>query len=98
MPHSTCLELGSGTGQFTRPLASVFPTVISLDLSEQMLRQAAGCSAARVRADAGALAVAVSSPHGRRGRRRRPGRPESTACPVRRYSEGAAPVEPIACP
>ncbi|RPK40601.1 hypothetical protein EES39_24465 [Streptomyces sp. ADI92-24] len=48
--HSTCLELGSGagTGQFTRLLASVF-------------RQAAGRSAARVRADAGALAVADAS-------------------------------------
>ncbi|ROQ77093.1 methyltransferase family protein [Streptomyces sp. CEV 2-1] len=67
--HSTCLELGAGagagtgagTGQFTRLLASVFPTVISLDLSEQMLRQAVGRSAARVRADAGALAVADAS-------------------------------------
>jgi SAM-dependent methyltransferase len=49
------LEVGSGTGQFSALLASVFPVVISLDLSEQMLRQAAGRSPARVRADAGNL-------------------------------------------
>ncbi|MDJ0344914.1 methyltransferase domain-containing protein [Streptomyces sp. H10-C2] len=53
--------MGSGTGQFTRRLTSAFPTVISLDLSEQMLRQAAGRSPSRVRADASALPVADAS-------------------------------------
>ncbi|MBT2469020.1 class I SAM-dependent methyltransferase [Streptomyces sp. ISL-66] len=60
-PHGPCLELGSGTGLFTPLLASAFPSVISLDLSEQMLRQAAGRSPARVRADAGALPAADAS-------------------------------------
>lgn len=50
LPYGSCLEVGSGTGQFTRLLTSVFPAVISLDLSEQMLRQAAGRSLFRVRA------------------------------------------------
>ncbi|MFG2525883.1 class I SAM-dependent methyltransferase [Streptomyces sp. NPDC048527] len=61
LPQGTCLELGSGTGQFTRLLASAFPTVISVDLSEEMLRQAASRSPARVRADASALPVADAS-------------------------------------
>ncbi|MFJ9683573.1 class I SAM-dependent DNA methyltransferase [Streptomyces sp. NPDC101194] len=53
--EGVCLELGSGTGLFTQLLRSMFPCVISVDLSEQMLRQAAGRSPARVRADATAL-------------------------------------------
>ncbi|MET7912502.1 methyltransferase domain-containing protein [Streptomyces avermitilis] len=61
LPQGTCLELGSGTGQFTRLLASAFPTVISLDLSEKMLQQAAGRSPVRVRADASALPAADAS-------------------------------------
>ncbi|MFI9039822.1 class I SAM-dependent methyltransferase [Streptomyces sp. NPDC053726] len=61
LPQGTCLEIGSGTGQFTCLLASVFATVISVDLSEEMLRQAAGRSPARVRADASALPVADAS-------------------------------------
>ncbi|GAA1270898.1 hypothetical protein GCM10009646_67680 [Streptomyces aureus] len=42
--RSTCLEIGSGTGLFTLNLSAAFDTVISIDLSEQMLRQAAGRS------------------------------------------------------
>ncbi|WP_405883767.1 class I SAM-dependent methyltransferase [Streptomyces sp. NBC_01136] len=61
LPHGLCLELGSGTGLFTPKLASAFPTVISLDLSARMLRQAAGRSPHRVRADASALPVADST-------------------------------------
>ena len=57
-PQGPCLEVGSGTGLFTPLLASLFPQVISVDLSEQMLRQAAGRSPLRVRADVGALPVA----------------------------------------
>ncbi|MCX5302705.1 class I SAM-dependent methyltransferase [Streptomyces sp. NBC_00160] len=57
-PRGVCLELGSGTGLFTPLLRSVFPQVISVDLSEQMLRQAGGRSPARVRADATALPLA----------------------------------------
>lgn len=57
-PDGPCLELGSGTGLFTPLLGSAFPQMISIDLSEQMLRQAAGRSPLRVRADAGALPVA----------------------------------------
>ncbi|MFD0119791.1 class I SAM-dependent methyltransferase [Streptomyces sp. NPDC058320] len=54
-PGGQCLELGSGTGLFTELLRSEFSRVISVDLSEQMLRQAVDRSPARVRADAAAL-------------------------------------------
>ncbi|MCX4407048.1 MULTISPECIES: class I SAM-dependent methyltransferase [unclassified Streptomyces] len=57
-PDGTCLELGSGTGLFTPLLDSAFEWVISVDLAEQMLRQAAGRSPLRVRADASALPAA----------------------------------------
>ncbi|MEU9320551.1 class I SAM-dependent methyltransferase [Streptomyces sp. NPDC048295] len=57
-PEGICLELGSGTGLFTRPLCRMFPCVISMDLSEEMLRQAAARSPVRVRADATALPLA----------------------------------------
>ncbi|MER7202244.1 hypothetical protein CG723_22115 [Streptomyces sp. CB01635] len=59
--RGTCLEIGSGTGLFTPTLAATFGTVISIDLSEQMLRQAAGRSPIRVRADASALPRADAS-------------------------------------
>ncbi|MCM2419097.1 class I SAM-dependent methyltransferase [Streptomyces sp. RKAG293] len=61
LPNGTCLEVGSGTGQFTPLLATAFPTVLSLDLSEQMLHQAADRSPTRVRADASALPVPDAS-------------------------------------
>lgn len=61
LPYGSCLEVGSGTSQFTPVLASAFPAVISLDLSERMLCQAAGRSPCRVRADASALPVADAS-------------------------------------
>ncbi|GAA0585466.1 class I SAM-dependent methyltransferase [Actinomadura livida] len=57
MPAGPCLEIGSGTGAHTPLLTAAFPAVISLDISEQMLRRAAGRSPARVRADAAALPV-----------------------------------------
>ncbi|MGW1409731.1 class I SAM-dependent methyltransferase [Streptomyces sp. NPDC002403] len=57
-PEGVCLELGSGTGLFTQLLRRVFRRVISVDLSEEMLRRAAGRSPARVRADATALPLA----------------------------------------
>ncbi|MER5730756.1 methyltransferase domain-containing protein [Streptomyces sp. NPDC002138] len=61
LPAGRCLEVGSGTGHFTSHLESVFPGVISLDLSEQMLRQATTRSPVRIRADASALPVADKS-------------------------------------
>ncbi|MET7694030.1 class I SAM-dependent methyltransferase [Streptomyces sp. NPDC005483] len=61
LPAGPCLELGSGTGLFTPLLTAAFPTVISLDLSEQMLRQAAGRSPRRVRADASELPLPDAS-------------------------------------
>ncbi|MDQ0578062.1 class I SAM-dependent methyltransferase [Streptomyces rishiriensis] len=61
LPYGPCLEVGSGTGQFSALLASAFPAVISLDLSEQMLRQAAGRSPARVHADASSLPLPDAS-------------------------------------
>ncbi|WP_229703714.1 class I SAM-dependent DNA methyltransferase [Streptomyces albiflavescens] len=60
-PHGPCLELGSGTGLFTPQLAASFPTVVSIDLSEEMLRHAAVRSPVRVRADASALPSADAS-------------------------------------
>lgn len=57
-PGGSCLELGSGTGLFTPLLGSVFPQVISVDLSEQMLHRAAARSPLRVRADASMLPMA----------------------------------------
>ncbi|PBC92796.1 Methyltransferase domain-containing protein [Streptomyces sp. OV198] len=60
-PRGTCLEIGSGTGLFTPALATAFATVISIDLSEQMLRRAAGRSPVRVRADAGASVGVVAA-------------------------------------
>lgn len=60
-PAGPCVEIGSGTGLFTRLLASTFTSVISLDLSEQMLHQAASRSPNRVRADAGRLPLADAS-------------------------------------
>ncbi|MBO2449456.1 class I SAM-dependent methyltransferase [Actinomadura barringtoniae] len=61
LPTGPCLEIGSGTGAHTRLLTTAFPAVISLDLSEQMLRQATGRSPARIRADAAALPIADAS-------------------------------------
>ncbi|MFJ4573701.1 class I SAM-dependent methyltransferase [Streptomyces sp. NPDC088846] len=61
IPHDPCWELGSGTGLFSPLLAGTFPTVISIDLSEQMLRRAAGRSPVRCRADTGALPAADGS-------------------------------------
>lgn len=55
LPIGPCLELGSGTGAYTPRLNAAFPAVISLDISAQMLHQAAGRSPARIRADAAAL-------------------------------------------
>lgn len=60
LPVGTCLEIGSGTGAHTPLLTSAFPKVISLDLSEQMLHQAAGRSPTRIRADAARLPIATS--------------------------------------
>ncbi|WP_329452561.1 class I SAM-dependent methyltransferase [Streptomyces sp. NBC_01724] len=60
-PLGTCLELGSGTCLFTPTLEAAFGTVISIDLSELMLRHAAGRSPFRVRADASALPSADAS-------------------------------------
>jgi predicted TPR repeat methyltransferase len=57
-PGGTCLELGSGTGLFTPLLDGAFERVLSVDLSEQMLRHAARRSPSRVMADASALPVA----------------------------------------
>lgn len=58
LPDGVCLELGSGTGLYTALLRGAFRGVISLDLSGQMLRRAAGRSPWRVRADAGVLPLA----------------------------------------
>lgn len=61
LPAGPCLELGSGTGLFTPLLSTVFPQVISVDLSLRMLQQAHGRSPVRVQADASTLPLADSS-------------------------------------
>ena len=57
----TVLELGSGIGAYTAPLAERFDRVVSLDLSVEMLRLAAGEPGARVLADSSVLPLADSS-------------------------------------
>ncbi|MGW5658697.1 class I SAM-dependent methyltransferase [Streptomyces sp. NPDC003758] len=61
LPTGPCLELGSGTGLFTPLLSTVFPQVISVDLSLRMLQEAHGRSPVRVQADASALPLPDSS-------------------------------------
>lgn len=55
MPAGLCLEIGAGTGLLTPQLAQVWPEVLSLDLSPDMLARSA--SPWRVRADASRLPV-----------------------------------------
>lgn len=50
-----CLEMGSGTGAFTRHLAARFADVVAVDLSFEMLRRAPAQVAPRVQADGGDL-------------------------------------------
>ncbi|MER7542137.1 class I SAM-dependent methyltransferase [Spirillospora sp. NPDC127506] len=56
-----CLELGSGTGAYTPLLTDAFGRVVSLDISANMLRQAAGRSPSRIQADAAALPFPTGS-------------------------------------
>ncbi|MGW3353406.1 class I SAM-dependent methyltransferase [Nonomuraea rubra] len=56
-----CLEVGSGTGQITTLLAGHFGAVVCIDLSADMLAQAAGTPGARVRGDASRLPLAEAS-------------------------------------
>ncbi len=51
----TALELGSGIGTYSAPLAERFDRVVSLDLSIEMLRLAAGEPGLRVLADSSEL-------------------------------------------
>lgn len=57
-PSGICLEIGSGTSEFTPILADAFGRVIALDISMAMLRQADPPPGARVRADAARLPLA----------------------------------------
>jgi SAM-dependent methyltransferase len=56
LPDGWCVEVGSGTGLLTPLLARVWPRVVSLDLSPDMLRRATGPR--RVLADASRLPLA----------------------------------------
>ena len=58
-PGGTCLEVGSGTGLITPILSRHFGTVLSLDLSHEMLVRAA--TGTRVEADAGRLPLPPQS-------------------------------------
>jgi SAM-dependent methyltransferase len=55
LPSGICLEIGSGTSEFTPILAGAFERVIALDISMAMLREADRSPGARVRADAARL-------------------------------------------
>jgi SAM-dependent methyltransferase len=54
-------EVGSGTGLVTPMLTERFPSVVALDISEEMLRRAPPAPAPRVRADQAALPLAARS-------------------------------------
>ena len=56
-----CLEVGAGTGLGTKALASRFPAVVALDVSEQMLRHFGEPRALRVLADSARLPFATKS-------------------------------------
>jgi SAM-dependent methyltransferase len=53
----TCLDIGAGTGLYSRILGPRFATLVSIDLSLEMLRNAPAAPAARVQADASRLPV-----------------------------------------
>jgi ubiquinone/menaquinone biosynthesis C-methylase UbiE len=61
LDHHLALELGAGTGLFSRELAARFPEVVALDLAYEMLRRAPAGPAHRVQADAHHLPVADGS-------------------------------------
>jgi hypothetical protein len=54
-PGGTCIEVGSGTGIHTRPLAGHFDRVVSVDLSAEMLQLAPRDLSVLLRADASRL-------------------------------------------
>jgi SAM-dependent methyltransferase len=54
-PQGLCVEVGCGTGLLTPHIAAVWPQVLSLDLTEQMLRHSA--APWRIVADASALPI-----------------------------------------
>ncbi|WP_327048315.1 class I SAM-dependent methyltransferase [Microbispora sp. NBC_01189] len=60
-PSGICLELGSGTGQYTPVLAGTFGRVIVLDLAREMLARAPTHPGARVQAGAARLPLADAS-------------------------------------
>lgn len=60
-PGGTALELGSGTGTYTAMLAERFSTVVTAELSLEMLRLARGEPGQRVLADAHDVPVAGAS-------------------------------------
>jgi SAM-dependent methyltransferase len=52
------VDIGAGTGLYTAVLAERFTTVVSVDISGEMLRNASAAPALRVQADASVLPVA----------------------------------------
>ena len=56
-----CVDVGAGTGLYSRFLVPRFPTLVSLDLSLEMLRHAPPATVGRVQGDASRLPVADGS-------------------------------------
>jgi len=59
--RSLCVEIGSGTGSSTQDLAAAYDTVVSIDLSREMLAHAPHGPGRRVQADAARLPLASGS-------------------------------------
>lgn len=59
--HRVVVDIGAGTGLYTRFLADRFDVVVALDLAGEMLRQAPGRVRLRVQADGAVLPVADGS-------------------------------------
>lgn len=59
-PSGWCVEVGSGTGNATADLQQAFHDVVSLDLSQEMLRRAS-CRDRQIQSDASALPFKTGS-------------------------------------
>lgn len=61
LAHHLAVELGAGTGLFSRELAARFPEVVAVDIAYEMLRRAPAGPAHRVQGDGSVLPFADGS-------------------------------------